>query len=60
MTPRSERITLIVTLAVLAGALVIQLLRHSSVWFVTAAVLVVVVVVRIVAPALQQRQGRDK
>jgi hypothetical protein len=60
MTPRSERITLIATLAVLAGALAIQLVRHSSVWFVTAAVLVVVVVVRIVVPALQQRQGRDK
>ena len=58
--PGPEQITLIATLAVLVGVLVIQLVRHSSVWFVTAAVMVVVVVVRIVVPAIQQRQGRDK
>jgi hypothetical protein len=60
MTPGQERNTLIATLAVLVGVLVIQLVKHSSVWFVTAAVIVVVVVVRIVVPAIQQRQGRDK
>jgi uncharacterized membrane protein YfhO len=48
---------LLATILVLAGALAVQLWKHSPAWIVTAFVLIVVLVVRIALPLWRRRGG---
>jgi len=53
---RDQRL-LAATFAILIVALAVQIWKRSPAWIVTAIVLIVVFVVRIVVPAWQRRRG---
>ncbi len=55
---RDQRL-LVATIAVLAVALAVQIWKRSPAWIVTAIVLVLVLVVRVVVP-LWRRRGGDR